>query len=219
MSRLDFLTIFIVAICLGALGYLVYKTVQLMNPPGTADRSIEDSYNLRDDAMEWQDSLGAAAADDTELGLGAAGSEDADDQAATISDPEGALSRTPASSSTSARTTQPRTDVATPAENTQPARSSTSSTSTRSTTTTAPATASTSSTGRYAVVAGAFGQRANADREAQRIRKLGYANAEVSTSGQYAVVVVNRYRSLGDAEALVRELAAKNIKAFVKVRQ
>ncbi|RMF04464.1 MAG: SPOR domain-containing protein, partial [Bacteroidetes bacterium] len=74
------------------------------------------------------------------------------------------------------------------------------------------------STGRYLVIAGSFVQRANADRQAAKLRRLGYSNTEVRIfdRGKHAVVLVDRFNRLSDANQLVRKLAEDGIESFVK---
>lgn len=223
MSRLDLLTVFIVAVCLAALGFLVYKTIQLMNPPEMEQSSLESSYDLPEDTTAW-------LTDDTLSYLNdnvASYDEDKDDEQVgkTLAEEEEAGVKTPAAQpKTPTTTTQPK------ASTTKPATSSSGSTATTprsTTTTTAPKTSTTSTatkpaaatTGKYSVVAGSFSQRANADSHAGRLRKLGYTSTEVVAVGAYASVVVNRYNALKDAENLVLELRGKGVEAFVKTRQ
>ncbi len=66
MSKLDFITILIVAICVGALGFLVYKTVKLMNPDEATPEVIENTEPAYDPADEYAlDDEGDVITDDT----------------------------------------------------------------------------------------------------------------------------------------------------------
>ena len=67
------------------------------------------------------------------------------------------------------------------------------------------------------VLAGSYRQRVNADNQVARLRKMGYNSAEVSLfdRGSYAVVLVDRFSTYGDAKRLVNELAAKGVDAIV----
>ncbi|MCB0638212.1 MAG: hypothetical protein KDC54_16395, partial [Lewinella sp.] len=64
MSKLDILTVVIVAVGLAALGYLVYKIVNLMNPPEPENpTAIQDAYALDqpdDETYTWEDEEDAA---------------------------------------------------------------------------------------------------------------------------------------------------------------
>lgn len=117
MSRLDLLTVFIVAVCLAALGFLVYKTVQLMNPPELDRSSVASSYDLpeedsstwmNDDSLTYSEDNTTAYSNDEDLDDEQVGTSIEDDQASTT--PAGsskpAASPAPAKSSPSTSTTQ-----------------------------------------------------------------------------------------------------------------
>jgi cell division septation protein DedD len=192
MSRLDLLTVFIVAICLGALGFLVYKTVKLMNPPQQADTSISDSYDLDDNAYNWEnqpDSLTetAPAGEEPAATDNRTGAEEAGytpDEPA----PEKPAPARPAER----REEEPKRVVSTPAAS--------------------------ASAGEYLVLAGTFSQRSNADSQAKKLRDMGYddASVEVFDRGAYAVVMVARFATLRQAGDLVDELKKKGVDAYVK---
>lgn len=253
MSRLDLLTVFIVAVCLAALGFLVYKTIQLMNPPELDRSSVASSYNLpeedsstwmNDDSLTYSEDNTTSYSDDEDLDDEQVGTAVEDEQSSTTApaaskpatSPAPAKSSPSSTSAQSSRTTTTKTPAAsttTPKSSgssttTKPTTSSTGTTTKPSTTTTTPrsttttprtSTTASASTGKYSVVAGSFGKRANADSHASRLRKLGYASTEVVAVGQFASVVVNRFNSLKDAENLVLELRGKGVEAFVKTRQ
>lgn len=77
---------------------------------------------------------------------------------------------------------------------------------------------SASSRGDYLVLAGSFRLRSGAEAEVQRLKQLGYANAEVTlfNNGAFAAVLVDRFTDLAKAEALVNDLQTQhNVAAYV----
>lgn len=202
MSRLDLLTVVIVAVCLAALGFLLYKTFQLMNPPepeiAVVDEPQPDEYNFDSDTT-YQDYYG----DDYEPVPGSPLDPSADtDSSLAVDEPDTEF-------------TEPA-----PATTTRPAPSR------QNTTTTAPATggsaaATRTSAGDFMVIAGSFRQMANAERRVRQLKKMGYNEAEVSrfNSGAFAVALVDRFNSESDARALVGELRGKGVEAFIKKQE
>lgn len=210
MSKLDILTIAIVIVCLAALGYLVYKIVNLVNPPEEPTTSIQDSYEdtASTDENTYQDW-------DTEVDT-AEGDVDLDDEQVPNYGNTDTDENAPGASSSNTTTDEMDDETTGVAE-----ESATNTTSKGSTATTpAPVTnnsSSAASSGRYMVLAGSYRQRVNADNQVARLRKMGYNNAEVSLfdRGSYAVVLVDRFSTYGDAKRLVNELASKGIDALV----
>jgi cell division protein FtsN len=193
MSKLDILTVVIVAVGLAALGYLVYKIVNLMNPPEPENpTAIQDAYALDqpdDETYTWEDEQDAAQDSLTYE------EEPAEVPASTAAADEEEIDR---SDAPVAETSRPATQNA-------------------------PATdysnvATTTSSGRYLVIAGSYRQRANADQMVTRLKGMGYNSAKVELfdRGTYAVVVVNRFNSLAQAKQLSSELSGKGVETFVK---
>lgn len=74
----------------------------------------------------------------------------------------------------------------------------------------------------YLVWGGSFSTRAGAEEELAKFKKLGYTQAEVSLfdKGKYAVVIVGRYPTQAQAQALVNELKTKHqISAIAKKKK
>jgi cell division septation protein DedD len=72
--------------------------------------------------------------------------------------------------------------------------------------------------GNFLVLAGSFRLRSGAEAEVQRLKKLGYKNAEVTlfNAGTFAAVLVDRFDNVARAEALASELQAKHkVEAYV----
>ena len=74
----------------------------------------------------------------------------------------------------------------------------------------------------YLVWGGSFSTRLGAEEDQAKFKKLGYTKAEVSLfdKGKYAVVIVGRYPTQAQAQALVNELRSKhNISAIAKKKK
>ncbi len=202
MSRLDLLTIAIVVVCLGALGYLVYKIVKLMNPPEEGPvAAIQDTYTPPENdesTYNYDEEVDSAATTDYEADLD-------DDEVATSYGDE---SEYDTSDSGIAEEGASNTDRI---PETEPVREE------RIPTTTPTATA-TAVDGQFLVIAGSYRQRTNADIQAARLRRMGYNSTEVELfdRGSYAVVLVDRFDNLSAARNLINELSNKGVDAFVK---
>jgi cell division protein FtsN len=218
MSKLDVLTIAIVIVCLAALGYLVYKIVDLVNPPEEATTSIQDSYadDTTDDTYTDWDNEADTAGDDADLDDDQVDSYANSDQATT---PNAGNSSYSDEEMDNESTGSAEADNLRKEEEVAPSESTGTSTNT-STTSTAPASntvRASNSSGRYMVIAGTYRQRSNADQQVARLRKMGYDKAEVSLfdSGTYALALVDRFGSYGDAKRLVNELKGKGVDALI----
>jgi len=72
--------------------------------------------------------------------------------------------------------------------------------------------------GDFLVLAGSFRLRSGAEAEVQRLKNLGYKNAEVTlfNAGTFAAVLVDRFDDVSQAEALASELQSKHkVEAYV----
>jgi len=202
MSKLDYVTIAIVAVCIAAIIFLVYKTNKLMNSdePGMERSSVEETLRNQQEAGEedvaaFQPPPGAAA--DEAPPAGADGLEDPDDDDVTPFDPRG--DEPPAATPPPARE-EPQA-YRPPAASTQSA---------------------TSSTGKYMVLAGSFRYKANAESMVRELKKKGFSEAQVgyTNNGAYAVAMVNRFDDLDRARALVTSLKEQHqIDAIVKTEE
>lgn len=214
MSRLDIITIAIVVICLAALGYLVYKIAGLYKTEEPTT-SITEGYDNNEGTDEqtytdWDDEV-ANAGDDVDLD---------DDQLGSYADTDEAPT-TDGSSSYSDDELDSGTDIAEePSSNNDSgsnAGSGGSGATEAATTNNYDNTTRSSNTGKYMVIAGSYRQRVNADNQASKLRGMGYNNTEVTLfdRGTFAVVLVDRFSSYGDAKRLVNELTGKGIDAVV----
>ncbi len=214
MSRLDIITIAIVVICLAALGYLVYKIAGLYKTEEPTT-SITEGYDNNEGADEqtytdWDDEV-AAAGDDVDLD---------DDELGSYADTDEATT-TDGSSNYSADELDSGSDIAEETSSNDDSASSNGSggsgASESATAATYDNTPRSTSTGKYMVIAGSYRQRTNADSQASKLRGMGYNNTEVTLfdRGTFAVVLVDRFSSYGDAKRLVNELTGKGIDAVV----
>lgn len=236
MSRLDYVTVGIVAVCLAALGFLVYKTVGLMNgnaetepqanmdyvDPYPIDSTGKDTTSFTDPAF--------SSLDDAEV---TTYSEEDDKSRDIVSDSK---TKTTAKSGTEAtkktenvrpevkktetapKTTEAKKPVETAKGTTTAKPKETTPAKPKVTTTAKPKVA----TEPYFVQAGAFGARANAETLVKELKKLGYKDAkvEMTKSSAKALVVVDYFSSRSEADALVKTLKSKdNIDALVKSKQ
>lgn len=195
MSRLDYVTIGIVVVCIAALAFLLYRTTNLF---GGNDPEVTESDNIYADTT----AIDPYAYDDYSDTTAILPSTDEDSDDNEINDYE-AEPVNPAPSTTRPTRTQPA-----PTTTTEPDVAE-------------ETTGASGRAGDYLVLAGSYSVRENATRESQRLRKLGYENAEVSpfNRGAYAVVLVDRFENVADARSLVAELKGKGVEAYVKEKQ
>ncbi|WP_282774358.1 SPOR domain-containing protein [Phaeodactylibacter xiamenensis] len=197
MSRLDYVTIAIVAVCVAALVYLIYMTTNLLGSspeaPATADQMVsdpedeyaEEEYYPEDTTATFDDGYydeGGAAVDNTGEGDQAIAEEDAPNYEDADSDLQTSSSRGPAKDG---RIKPDFSSVA---------------------------------SGQYMVLAGTFKYRNNAEEMVSKLKGMGYANASVELfdRGRYAVALVDRFDGLASAQALKSELSGKGVEAYVK---
>ncbi len=220
MSRVDYLTIGIVGVCLAALGFLVFKTVKLMSNDAPPEETLIET--------PYEDTTGIGAYSDygdTSLNSYTK-EEDLDDDQLTATDyeeeptKETAKSAKPATKETKTAT-KPATT--TKSEPKPAATTSKTATSQRDEGFEEPAAnrSTSSSEGNYLVIAGSFKSKTNAENQVKRLHKLGYNDASVESfnNGALAVALVDRFSSQSDAQALKKELEAKGVEAIVKKKQ
>ena len=197
MRRLDTFTIIIIAVCLIAAGLLIWIGANKLSGDKTADES-----GLVDQIQGDEDGEYYYIDDDSDL--------DADsDQAGTPDnfDDSGSNIEEDAPQNTSTNTSTFEDDQSdgyqivdkNDEEETLTPRSY-------------------SSGGRYMVLAGSFRILSNAENHARNIRNKGYSDTSVERfdGGAYAVVLVDRFNSLSDAQALVRKLKDDGVDSYVK---
>lgn len=190
MSRLDYVTIGIVVVCIAALVFLLTKTTSLFGgdkTETTPTASLTDTTAIDPYAYDSYDSTSILPNTD----------EDLDDNQVTPLEEEPPSNQKTLPSTSSKN--QPKTKE-------EPR---------------AVTTAASDRAGDYLVLAGSFSIRENADTEVERLHKLGFSNAEVSpfNKGKYAVVLVDRFTDLNDAQALVKELKGKGVDSYVQEKR
>ncbi len=190
MSRLDYITIAIVGICILAIIFLVYKMTDLFSGGETTDKieTVQDTVELEDDGIY-----------DYEI--------------------DDAVDSTAASGQPATEDSAPEANPAATTPATQPAKENTPATKPAETDET-PAT-KTSSGGKFMVFGGTFTKKAFADEQVAKLKKLGYGNAnvEIFDRGKYAVVMVDRFDYMADAERLVTKLKADGINCYIKMKE
>ncbi|MCB0640169.1 MAG: SPOR domain-containing protein [Phaeodactylibacter sp.] len=196
MSRLDYFTIAIVAVCILAIVFLLYRATDLFKKdtdtptPGT-ELYEEDPYS--DEAETATDVKPSSSSENY------SDYETENDTSSTIVyDLEDA----------GTDYEEPKAETATKTEK---------STSTPRSSSSYTGSSSGSSYGDYLVLAGSFTVKAYAEAHQRKIEKLGYSNSEVTpfNGGKYASVLVARFDNEQDAADLVAELEGKGIDAYV----
>jgi cell division protein FtsN len=210
MSKLDYVTIAIVGICIMAILFLVYKMTNVFKGDKPMDKTeiAADSVEIEDgDVYDYEidenvDSTGAtkgnATTDQTtttkpsttDATTGKA--ESSADDAPSEDDVDDAIKEATGSKSNT-KTGTPDSDTAEKA---------------------------TYSEGKYLVLAGSFSKKALAESQVKKLNKMGYDNARVELfdRGKYAVVLVDRFDNMADAERLVKKLSGDSVKSYVKTK-
>jgi cell division septation protein DedD len=190
MSKLDFITILIVAICVAALGFLVFKTVRLMNPDEDTPEVIENPVTTPDEADDYPlDDEGEVISDDATNPDG----ESADDGAAIEDDPSDDEYPVAGDDTSVDKEDTPKESEPTTYDGG-------------------------SSSGAYLVLAGSYKQKVNATNQVNKLKNKGFNNAEVEifNGGALAVALVDRFDSYSKAAALKKDLEAKGFSVFIK---
>lgn len=200
MSRLDYLTIGIVILCVVALGFLVYRTIGLMNAPTSSQQTTQtesnetptsyedDGYTYDDEGEIVSDNAAQPTSNDMDLD---------DEDVQTYSEDE--IANEPIDTETDDRIEEKPTSVE---ENDF-------------------VDSDASGVGDYLVLAGSYRIRSNAESEVRRLKNMGYSNARVAlfNNGAYAGVLVDRFEAVGDANALSKELKGKRVEAYVQKKR
>ena len=201
MSRLDFVTIAIVTLCVAALAILIVRVVKLTaedsNDMTTAemddyDKYFEDSDAKNEDTYSFDEETTAA-----------------EEAVPTIDQPEEKNDNVKE---------EGNSEVPVPAETVEAIKNEQPTTANRSVTTDNTPTLG-NAEGTFMVIAGSFSVKNNAEAFAEKIRGLGYTNVETGkfNKGTYTAVLVDRYNDMDDAKAAVRELKKQHsISAYVQ---
>ena len=193
MSRLDYLTIGIVALCIAALIYLVYRYVNL--PHSAANTTTTTMVDPDSTQFQKEDTAGFPAEDTSDNNKPGPGA---------VVEPEVVPEeKTPV---------QPKIEKPA-APDPKPITPATTDNDSGETTGL--------SAGRYMVIGGSFEQMSLAKKELRKIQKAGYPNARVEkfNRGTYASILVERFEKAGDANALVKRLKGKGFDAMVLIKR
>ena len=187
MSKLDFPTILILAICIAAIVFLGYKMFDLLGK-NKEQPAVETPTEI---VEEEEESANESESDTYSYDLDEAdslGTSDMDTGAEPGSGSEDGISYSERDTEQEAT----EDDI--------------------------PSSFSSSSSGKYLVLAGAFKIRANAESHARKLHGLGYddAEAKIFDRGSIAVVLVDRFETLGEAKSLVTDLKKNGVEAYVQ---
>jgi cell division protein FtsN len=192
MSKIDYITIAVVVVCISLLGLVFWKVADL-------NWTEETNLNTEEPVMVNEEEEAAPFLDE-KYDVTDFTSEDTmvlENESAPILNPESEKGRE-----------KPRAkETVTPVKNDPKVEN------------TIPVPVATEE---YLVWGGSFSTRAGAEEELAKFKKLGYTQAEVSLfdKGKYAVVIVGRYPTQTQAQALVNELKTKhNIAAIAKKKK
>lgn len=190
MSKLDYITIAIVAVCILAIIFLVYKMTDLFQNDQGEDKieNVQDTVETEDDDVYDYEIDGEV--DTTQTGNAGTDAAPAT-QPATTPTEQGELNAETSPAEDDER--EPSTDAdhfANPG-------------------------------GKFMVFGGTFEQKSHADAQVRSLKKMGYQNAkiEIFDRGKYAVVLVDRFDNMADAERLVKKLKADDVNCYIKMKE
>ena len=212
MSRLDWFTIAVVTICIAAILFLLARTSILLNnennimsDPDTSiidevdDPDLDDSDIYTDETMEPD-------GEDEELYDDETSSDTDDDLADDYDDLDDSSDSASEGGEgddgyTTGKNSIEESDEDEPKVNTSPSFGD--------------------AGGKYLVVAGSFQQMLNAENFVRKLQGMGYSGASVGkfNAGKYATALAGRYDAKADAKALVDELKAKGIEAYIQIKK
>ena len=213
MSRLDAVTLFVIAACLLAIAFLIYRATDMFG--GEDDLSPIDQ--LREDLTEDDDATYDAEAEAADA---AAERRAADERARIIAERRAeAEARAAADAANiSSGTINAGGNSDDRLADDGPAGSTRINTGTRDVGSEVriPSTFD-RRPGDYLVLGGTFSYRANAEARAKTLRQSGYDNATMTifNNGKYAVVLVDRFSSYADAQALKRKMEREGLETAV----
>ncbi|MEN0006213.1 MAG: SPOR domain-containing protein [Bacteroidota bacterium] len=204
MSRLDYLTIGIVIVCVAALGFLIWRTIGLMDKPtsptpttAVTTPAADEGDNYEPESYEFDDE-GEIITDDADLD---------DEEVVTYNEDE--------------ISDEPLDDSGVDLEQNIPADELDMDDAEEPEEERVVATDVSVVSGDYLVIAGSFRYMESAKAQVRRLKKKGYENARVEpfNGGAYAVALVDRFDDLGDARSLKKELADEGIEAIVQKKK
>ncbi len=209
MSKLDYVTIAIVGICIMAILFLVYKMTNVFSGEKAKDKTEIATDSVESEDEDVYDYEIDQNVDSTGTTAGGAVSDKT-----TTTKPSTSVPSNKGESSASDAPAEDDNVITT--GKTGGTKATTNSGTTTSDTADKPA----YSQGKYMVLAGSFSQKAFADAQVKDLKKLGYKNAQVEIfdRGKYAVVLVDRFNNMAEAERLVKKLGSNGVKSYVKTK-
>ena len=207
MSRLDYVTIAIVAVCVAALVYLIYMTTNLLGDSGEPATTTEeaaastDSEDQEGDTYYFDDE-GRIEGDGQTENQPAAGTDDYSGYDYQNGEDLDKGRSSSGGSTAAANEMDPGSGVAEGGNNNSSPSGSRAS----------------AGQGQYMVIAGTFSVSANAQEMEKKLRGMGYNNTSLEPfdRGKYTVVMVDRFGSISEAKSLATELEGKGVPAYVK---
>jgi cell division septation protein DedD len=206
MSRLDYITILIVVVGIAALGYLIYKIYQNNSQQQSRVNQVETPY---EPGQETDDETATYPSEEDYNNSITPQDDDYYDEEGTGFEESSAAQQEEGQSATTAKEDE-FTNKGTEEQETAPVNDDFDNTSTPS------------SYGNYMVIAGTFSIKQNAENQARKLRQMGYSSAStyIFDRGAYAVVIVDRFDNLSDANRLKKELMNDhNIEAIVQKKK
>ncbi len=188
MSKLDWITAVIVAVCVAALGFLIYKTVGLMDTDD--DSSAQTEKVITDVPSDGGDAIDAST-----------------EKVDTIKDEDGINYEDGDNAGTDADLESDGNDDSSAGEDSEEMGDDNNS----------KYISEENVSGAYLVIAGSFKQMINAENQVKRLRRKGYENARVAmfNKGAYGVALVDAFDSFSKADQLSTELNDAGIEAAV----
>ena len=201
MSRLDWFTIAVVGICILAIAFLLWKTSSLLGNENSmlndqdTEITIDGDSDIDDSEIYTDETLDPDGFDDEDDSLN-------DEDAVASTDEDDAMDSDEDMDDSDSEMEEPMEE--------EPTRVNTS-----------PSASASSSGGNFMVVAGSFAQMINAENMVKNLQKKGFASAEVGkfNAGKYATALAGRFDSQAEAQALVTELKAQGIEAYIQKRK
>lgn len=204
MKTNTLLTYLLYALLAGLIGVAGYKACQMQKDKANLAKESEDEAfkkQMRDMGYLEEDTTGSQYGGDESAGAAQPGDASTASSSESTVNPQGIEDEAPVSTTTQPEKSTPPSTTTTKGVDTEP--------ETR--------VSETGAKPRYYVSAGSFTQLAAARRQMENVIKMGYEDAEIgyTNRGKYAVVVVMRTNSLGEANKVLDRLEAKGVDANV----
>jgi cell division septation protein DedD len=213
MSKLDYVTIAIVGICIMAILFLVYKMTNVFKDGKQTDKTEMTADSVETESDDVYDYEIDQNVDSTDASTATKGNAASDKTTAT----KPATTSVPADRAETSASDAPSEDEV---EDAIKEATSTKPTTKPAKTSTDAADNANYTDGKYMVIAGSFSIKASAEKQASKLKKMGYENArmEIFDKGKYAVVLVDRFDNMAEAERLVKKLNGDGVKSYVKAK-